>query len=114
LPGSIIRATFKRSPSLLTVRALKLISTILLVAIALTAGLVVAAVVALVALAIFLIGRVLGHTKFRVTGPQFHRRSSPPTTMSTPDAIDVTATEVANEPPRALRAESVENERLRA
>jgi hypothetical protein len=73
-------------------RALKFILTGLLAVIALTAGFVVAAVAALVGIAIFFAGRLLGRSRFRVVvGPKTQRRSRP---AESSDAIDVTATEV--------------------
>ena len=92
-------------------RALKIILTGLLAVIALTAGLVVAAIVALFGFAIFLASRLLGHSPFRFVGSRSPRKSSP---MKSGDAIDVTATEVPTEPTPRLRTESEEHDRVRA
>jgi hypothetical protein len=95
-------------------RALKLISTILLAAIALTAGLFVAAVVALIGLVAFLATKLLGRGRVRIAIPNVQRRSRAANTSTrSSDAIDVTATEVANEPVGTLPAGS-EDARFRA
>jgi hypothetical protein len=94
-------------------RALKLISTILLAAIALTAGLFVAAIVALVGLVAFIAAKLLGRGRVRIPIPNGQRRSRPATTSArSSDAIDVTATEVANEPVGTLPAGAEEDARV--
>ena len=92
-------------------RALKLVLTGLFTAIALAAGFVVAAVVAVIGLAMFLSGRLLGKPKVRTGTPRPRRQSS---SMSTNDAIDVTATEVPTETPAPSQNASLEHERIRA
>jgi hypothetical protein len=96
-------------------RAFKLISTILLAAIALTAGLFVAAVVALLGLAAFLGAKLLGRGRFRLVVPNLQRRPSAAATSNrSSDAIDVTVTDVSNEPVGTLPSASEENARFRA
>lgn len=95
-------------------RALKLLSTVLLAAIAVTAGLFVAAVVALVGVVIFLVGKLLGNSRVRVTTSTFRRPARSPVAKTRGDAIDVTATEVADDSPRPLTAGSRESERVSA
>ena len=89
-------------------RALKIISTIVLAILALTAGFVVTAVVAVALLAAFVASKLLGRPLIRINAPV--RRSSPPPAQRH-DAIDVTATEVesSNAPLRSLPAS--ENDR---
>jgi hypothetical protein len=88
-------------------RALRIILTALLALIAVTAGLFVAATVAVSALAVYVGTRLLGNKGFRVTGSTTIRRSTrPPNTRRSSDAIDVTATEIAQEPARSLPAGS--------
>ena len=95
-------------------RALKLISTILLVLIALTAGLVVAAVVAVIGLAVFLAGRLLGYKGFQGMSRNLRRSARPSQSNGPSDAIDVTATEVAPENVRSLPSESDQRSQFRA
>jgi hypothetical protein len=95
-------------------RALKLISTVLLALIAVTAGLFVAAVVAVVGLALYVAGRFLGYKGIRMTGSTSRRPSRPTNTTKPGDAIDVTATEVAQESARSLPPGSNEDARFRA
>jgi len=94
-------------------RALKLILAGLFAVLAVTAGFVVAAVAALAGLTIFLVSRLLGHSRIRVAGPQFRSRSSPPKPT---DAIEVTATEVEQTTalPSPPPQHSPEHDRLRA
>lgn len=93
-------------------RALKLILTLILAAIALTAGFFVAAAAALVAVAVFAVGRLFGPTRIRVSGStRFPRR---PKAQVPSDAIDVTATEVSLDPPKPLPASSGDDQRIRA
>lgn len=92
-------------------RALKLILTGLFTAIALAAGFVVAAVVAVIGLAIFLSGRLLGKPKVRTANSRPRRQSS---SMGTSDAIDVTATEIPIETSAPSQNASLEHERIRA
>ena len=75
--------------------ALKLILTGVLVVVALTAGLLVAGVVAVVGFAIYLVGRLLGKSGFPATSPKRRRQPNP---MNSSDAIDVTATVVETTP----------------
>ena len=88
-------------------RALKFILTLVFAAIAVVAGFFVAAAAAVVALSIFLVGRLLGPNRIRVTGStRFSRRQ--PTAQSPRssqgDAIEVTATEVAADSPGSIPA----------
>jgi hypothetical protein len=106
---------FSRHLSLLIMRALKLISTILLAAIALTAGLFVAAVVALLGLVAFLGAKLLGRGRLRIALPHVQRRPrAAATSTGSSDAIDVTVTEVANEPVETLPSASGDDARFRA
>jgi hypothetical protein len=96
-------------------RAFKLISTILLAAIALTAGLFVAAVVALLGLVAFIGAKLLGRGRFRIAMPNAQPRSHQPASPNrSNDAIDVTVTEVTNEPVGALPLPSEQDARFRA
>lgn len=95
-------------------RALKLLSTLLLAAIAVTAGLFVAAIVALIGAAVFLAGKLFGHSGVRVTTSTFRRPAQSSAANTRADAIDVTATEVAEDFPRTLPAGSRESERFSA
>lgn len=91
-------------------RALKLISTILLAAIALTAGLFVAAVVALLGLVTFIAAKLLGRGRLRVSMPNVQRRPRRTAAAAgATDSIDVTATEVASEPVETLTSGSGED-----
>jgi hypothetical protein len=95
--------------------ALKLIVSLLLAVIALTAGLFVTAVVALVGLTLFVGARLFGRTRFRMVAPQWRTRSSSAARPTHSDAIEVTATEVQNEPARSLPsgADADADERVR-
>jgi hypothetical protein len=96
-------------------RAFKLILTVLLAAVAVTAGLFVAAIVALVGLAIYVVGRLLGvQSRFRVDAPRFRRQSNPTRRPSDGDAIEVTTSEVTPEPARSLTSGSTKDQRLSA
>jgi hypothetical protein len=97
-------------------RALRIFLTLLLAVIAVTAGLFVAAIVAVSALALYVGTRLLGDKGFRVTGSTTMRRSTrPASTHGSSDAIEVSATEVAQEPARSLPAGSEkENAHFRA
>ena len=95
-------------------RALKLILTVLLAAIAVTAGLFVAAVVALIGLAVYLTGRLLGgQSRFRVRGTRFRSQPTGVPRRNANDAIEVTATEIAPEPAPSLTSGG-DDERFRA
>jgi len=83
-------------------RAIKIISTMLLALLAVTAGLFVAAVVAVSALAVYLAARLLGYKGLQAMRPNLRRPTPPGKTRPAGDAIDVTATEVAAEPTRSL------------
>ena len=87
-------------------RALKLLSTVLLAAIAVTAGLFVAVVVALIGVTIFLVGKLLAHSRVRVTTSTSRRPARSAAGNPRSDAIEVTATEVADDSPRPLTAGS--------
>ena len=96
-------------------RALKLILTVLLAAVAVTAGLFVAAVVALIGLAVYVAGRLLGgQSRFRVGGARFQNQSTPTQRRNTGDAIEVTATEVAPETAPSLTSGRDDDQRFRA
>ena len=114
LPARCNAVTFRGQPSLLIMRALKLISTILLVLIALTAGLVVAAFVAVICLAVFLTGRLLGYKGFPGVSRNLRRPARPSQSTDPSDAIDVTATEVAPENVRSLPSQSDQRSQFRA
>ena len=89
-------------------RAIKIISTIVLASLALTAGFVVTAVVAVAMLAAFVTSKLLGRPLFRInTRPV--RRSSPPSQRQ--DAIDVTATEVETTAAPLRSLPTAENDR---
>ncbi|MEO6004539.1 MAG: hypothetical protein ABIZ04_13625 [Opitutus sp.] len=94
--------------SLLPVRALKLILTGLFAAIAVVAGLVIAAIVALTAFTAMLVNRL--SSRRQPLPPAARDRSSarPPQD----DAIDVTATEIHPAAPAPIEATNL-NERFR-
>ena len=95
-------------------RALKLILTALLAAVAVTAGLFVAAAVALFALAIYVVGHVLGgQNRFRMVTSRSRRQPNPTRRPSDTDAIEVTTTEVTPEHAGSLTSGS-EDQRFRA
>ena len=96
-------------------RALKLLLTGLLAAVAVTAGLFVAAVVALFGLAIYVIGRLLcGQTRFKMVTSRARRQPNPTPRTYDSEAIEVTTTEVTPEPARSITSGSDEDQRLSA
>ena len=104
------RVTFGFQPSLFNVRALRLILTGIFAVVAVTAGLVVAAAVAVIGFAVYLAARLFGPR--RVGTATRHPFRSSPRTESAGDAIEVTATEV--EVQSTSREEgAVTNDRLR-
>jgi hypothetical protein len=104
------RVTFGFQPSLFNVRALRLILTAIFAVVAVTAGLVVAAVVAVVGFAVYLAARLFGPRRVGTATRRPFRSS--PRTDSVGDAIEVTATEVdVQSTPSEERA--VTNDRLR-
>ena len=89
-------------------RALKLTFTALFAAIAVIAGLVVAAIIALTAFTALLVNRLVGRGRPLPTAA----RNRAPMRRSAGDAIDVTATEIHSSPAASIEATSL-NERFR-
>ena len=89
-------------------RAIKIISTIVLAIVALTAGFLVTAVVAVAMLVAFVTSKLLGRPLFRISTRPV-RRSSPAAQRQ--DAIDVTATEVETTTAALRSLPTAENDR---
>jgi len=105
-------ATFRVQPSLFTVRAIRLILTAIFAIVAVTAGLFVAAVVAVAGFAIYLATRLFGSRRTGTVAEGVFRSSPHSQTAASGDAIDVTATEVDVDPTEPAEG-VIANERLR-
>ena len=90
-------------------RALKIISTIVLAIVALTAGFVVTAVVAVALLAAFVASKLLGRPLFRFSLRPVRRSS--PSRPQAQDAIEVAATEVEETRTATKSLPAAENDR---
>ena len=94
-------------------RALKLILTVLLAAVAATAGLFVAAVAALIGVAVYVTTRLLGRpSRFHMASRSRGQPAAAPR-RNAHDAIEVTATEVAAEPAPSLTSGQEAGQRFR-
>ena len=93
-------------------RAIRLILTAIFAIVAVTAGLFVAAVVAVAGFAIYLATRLFGSRRTGTVAEGVFRSSPHSQTAGSGDAIDVTATEVDVDPTEPAEG-VIANERLR-